>query len=333
MTIDEIINEYAREYSPYMSGLVNHLPMGQLALYKMGNDIQQVKSYSKAYVERGKIDPVKKEYNSVESIRECLGKRDQYEGCRDLMMTEMLSKGAEDLIREVVNTYPLGMSSGLFHTIIRLAYSVEGMALEPGLKEEVARALAYYVTAYRAGEKFTRKVSATEFNQEVKALFQDSHIKKLIDSQATRGKQMRALYEDQTYLEKAPLIDGNSRDKISTLLELLLPLLDQTNNIVILHCITGLHGLVVLEKSFDNFDQALDIMTACIITHLLTVKDLNIDIKQEQMPEKEWDQLIKKASRSSDVHTIKFVYSASQLYQKYQLPSLNQSAYQRIKAK
>ena len=40
MAISKIINYYGEKHRPYMGGLVNHLPMGQLAIYKMSNDLR-----------------------------------------------------------------------------------------------------------------------------------------------------------------------------------------------------------------------------------------------------------------------------------------------------
>lgn len=327
MTIANLINQYARPYSPYASGLVNHLPMGQLALYMMGKDSKEIKSYSEVYTKDGKIDEFKQEYDKVTSIEECLGKRDLYEGCLELITEEISSKGVDVLIKQVLNNYPLGMSSGLFHTTIRLAYSVQGRALDSELTEEVARALAYYVTAYRAGEEFNRKVPVDQFKQEVQALLESPHIRSIIASQPTRGKQMKALYEDSTYLKEGPLIDGSIHERVTGLLELLLPLLDKTNNIVILHCITGLQALLVLEEYFEDFSHALDIMTACIITHLFTVEDITIEKVEKSSVESSWEEIIEKASNSPDVHTIKFVYSAYELDKKYALSALKQSAF------
>lgn len=330
MTLAKIINKYARPYSPYMSGLVNHLPMGQLALYMMENDVAQIKSYSEGYIKSGKIDQIKKDYSQVNSLEECLGKRELYEGCLDHIKKEVSSKGVEKVIKTVLNNYPLGMSSGLFHTIIRLAYGAEGMELDQDLTEEVARALAYYVTAYRAGKEFRRKVPTSEFTKEVKELLESPHIIDVISSAPTRGRQIKVLYQDERYLKEAPLIEGDTEDKITGLLELLLPLLDETNNIVILHCITGLHALLVLEEYFDDFSNALDIMTACIITHLLTVEGITIEKKEKTVTDESWETITRKASNSPDVHTIKFVYSAHELYAAYELPALKKSALKRV---
>ena len=62
--------------TPYMGGLINHLPMCQMPLYQMNKDIEKIKSYSEYFVENFDIDLVKNIYSKVASLEECLGKRD-----------------------------------------------------------------------------------------------------------------------------------------------------------------------------------------------------------------------------------------------------------------
>lgn len=113
MSIGKLINEYGKEFSPYMRGLVNHLPMAQLALYQMTKDLEKVKSYTESYVKIVNIDPIKTEYSQCNSFEECLGKRELYESCLELVKKEIQEKNINEVIRYVLNTYSLGMSSGL----------------------------------------------------------------------------------------------------------------------------------------------------------------------------------------------------------------------------
>ena len=63
----------------------------------------------------------------------------------------------DEMFRFILNTYPLGISSGLFHVTIQLAYATEAVSYDDRLVEEVSRALAYYVTTYRKVVPFSRK--------------------------------------------------------------------------------------------------------------------------------------------------------------------------------
>lgn len=331
MSISKTINYYGRKHSPYMGRFVNHLPMAQLALYKMTEDMEKVKAYSEYYTSNFNIDPVKKDFPKVNTIEECLGKRNLYEPCLELIKEEIDYKGMDEVIRKVLNTYSYGMSSGLFHTIIRVSYAIEGARIDNRLVEEVSRALAYYITGYRRGKKLKGKVSKINFVYELEKLFKDPHIVDLISNKSTTGQKIKALYEDEGFLKKGFTIEGSEEEKVLGLLELLLPLFNKTNNILILHCITGLQAVFSLKEYFNDFNEVLDIMTSFIITHLFTLDSLPFDNGKEKVVERSWEDIEKKGSESLDVHTIKYTYSTRKLYDIYKLPELKQSAILRIK--
>lgn len=331
MNISEIVNDYARPYSPYMKSLVNHLPMGQLALYQMNRDFEKIKSYSEYYINKYDIDLADTKYPNANSIEDCLGKKDLYESCLDLVNEAIEEEGMDKVIRKILNSYPYGMSSGIFHTTIRLFYAVEGFKVDSGLKEEVARALAYYVTGYNEAKKFENRIKGSEFNSKMKELINDSYIKNLTESQSSMGQKMKTLYNDSKYMNKGFVIAGDEEDKIKTLLGLTLPMYDHYQSIIILHCTTGLHALIGLKDYFDDFSEALDIMTTCIITHFLTIEGLEVKGNSYAPLEKKWEEIIAKGSDSKDVHTIKYTYTCSELNKLYEIPALKISAINKMK--
>lgn len=336
MKISDLINEYGEKYSPYLGNLVNHLPMAQFALYKMTEDIGKAKSFTEAYTSRVNINPAKEEYEKVETMEESLGNRGLYEPCLDIVKNEIQEKGMEEVITYTLNLYPLGVSSGLFHTIIRVAYSLEGVELEAELIDEVARALAYYITAYREAGLLNREVSGKNIIGETKKLIKDSHIQGLLKSRETRGQKIKALYEDEEFMKEGFVIEGNEEKKLKGLLDLLLPIYINSESIVVLHCITGLHATLVLKKYYKDFPKILDILTTCILTHLLTVeelgvKDLEIETIDENIINMSWEEIYEKASKSTDVHVLKLAYTSGEFYKLYEIPLLKQVALQRIK--
>lgn len=333
MTISKVINHYGKIQSPYMGILVNHLPMGQLALYKIRPDIKGVKKYSQIYSQKHKVDPVKTQYTKINSLEECLGNRNLYESCLDIVKAKIQEEGIDNVINYVLNTYPLGISSGLFHTTIRLAYGVEGYRLEKELVDEVARALAYYITAYREAKVFTRKIDSEDFINEIIKFKNKPYIKKILDEEDSLGQRLRRFYNNKEYLEEGFVIDGTKEEKIRSLLNLLIPVYYDSRNIVILHCITGLHGIIVLKNYFNNFHDVLDILTTCIITHLKAIDNLKYGEKISDHTELSWDCIKTKASEVSDIHAIKLTYTSYELDKLYNIPELKDIALKRIKHK
>jgi hypothetical protein len=326
MTIGELIIEYGKKDSPYMGNLVNHLPMGQLALYRLSGNLDLVKDYSDYFKLKFQINQIKETTDKPDSLNACLGKRELYESCLLLIRERIKQEGKDTLVSEVLNQYPLGISSGLFHVLIRLAYAVEGAELDDKLEEEVARALAYYITAYREAGVLNRRVPVAEIFDEMNELVRHKKIRKLLDAQPSTGRQMKALYENNTFMEMGFLMEGSEDDKIKGLISLLLPVFDQSSSIVVLHCVTGLHALVNLKKYFNNFENAFDIYTTCCLAHLLTVEDLAYSKPIEESLSLNWNEMIGQCLSLTDVHTIKFTYSCHELYLRYSIEGLKRSA-------
>lgn len=328
--ISEVINMYGEKYTPYMSGLVNHLPMGQLALYKMTNNIDKVQIFTKNLVSKSKIDLVLEDYPRCRSIRHCLGKRYMYESCLDLVKKDLNHDNLEEYVAHILNTYPLGMSSGLFHTIIRMYYALEGYKIDKDLIDEVRRASAYYITAYREANLFKRKIKASHIIDEMEKLVHNERIQALIYNEPTTGKKMRALYNSIDYLQAGFVIEGSKDEKVEALLDMLLKLFINSGNIIVLHSITALQALLGLEDYYEDFSKALDILTTTIITHIMTLGDLKFDLREKDKVEFSWKYILSLGSESQNVHNIKFTYSTHELSKSYPVKNLKRATLYRI---
>ena len=317
MTIGDVINEYGQQHTPYMNQLVNHLPMGQLALYRMTGDIETVKKYSMDFCRRFHFDQVKPPEGTVSSLEACLGKREMYADCLMLIRQMVEKEGLESVVKEVLNTYIHGMSSGLFHVLIRMAYAMEGVALEKQLKEEAVRALAYYITAYREAKLLYRRILPDQVVAEMKSLEQDNKIRQILSDHDSMGRKIRGLYASEYYLDKGFVVHGDESDKVKGLLMLLVPAFKNSNHILVLHGITGLHALLVLKPYCNDFSLALDIYTTSCLTHLLTTDNLIYHGTDPVRQEQAWASLRRQGSQSKDVHTIKFTYTCSQLEEQF----------------
>lgn len=330
MKISEIINQYGEKYSPYRSGLVNHLPMAQLALYKMTGDLNKVDKFSKSHIDKSKIDPVIEVYPTCRSTRNCLGKREMYESYLYLLGKNIKEDNVETYVGEILNRYALGMSSGLFHTLIRVYYGLELYKIDPSSLDEVRRAISYYITAYREADIFKRKIRPEDILEEIEKLVANERVQALIYNEPTTGKKMRALYNSIDYLQAGFVIDGNRDEKVGALLDMLLPLFINSGSILVLHCITGLQALLGLEAYYDDFDSALDILTTSIITHIITLGDIDFKLRPRDRVEFSWNYILSIGAESPNVHNIKFAYSTHELSKYYPDENLKRAALYRI---
>lgn len=330
MSIGSIINDYGKKQSPYMGGLVNHLPMGQLAIYKMTEDLEAVKAYSEKFATTYRIDEVKTEYPKMESLEDCLGGRDLYESALDILKEEVGEEEKEKYIRDTLNRYKLGMSSGLFHVLIRLAYSVEGYEMDKELLSEVQRALSYYITAYREARVFKRKIQGQNILAEMEKLSKDENVLKTLRGKNSLGQKMKSLYEDEYYLSSGFVVEGSQEEKIESILKLAVAAYANTGSIVALHCITGTHALLVLREYYKDFSEAIDIFTTCVITHLIAGDILEYDGSYATEISLSWSEILRRGAESLDVHAVKLAYSAHELYAEYGLEELKYVAIKRI---
>lgn len=331
MTAESIINKTGEGFSPYMGDLVNHLPMAQWALYKLSGEGKSVDRFTNKYLDRININKVKEEFQEVNSLEEALGNRDLYEGTLKFLKEQVETQDIEDLTRYILNEYPLGMSSGLFHTLIRVAYGIEGYKEKSALEEELLRGLAYYITAYRGASIFKREINPNDIIKEMKALSSDLHIREILENNDTLGTTIRALYSDEEYMEKGFIIKGEENTKIKTILKVLVPLFYEKGNIVILHCITSIHALVVLKDYYDDFENAIDILISCIVTHLISTGTVEYPQIKELRTGLSWKCIVEKALKSNDVHDVKLTYSAICLDEIYDIEQLKDMAIKRIR--
>ncbi len=310
MKLSDIVNSYGEMYSPYQGNFVNHLPMGQLAIYKLTKSLDKVSSYSKMYIENADINKVSESFQEVDNLEETLGKRDLYESALNILKKEMTHDNVNYYIKKMLNEYALGMSSGLFHVLIRLAYAYEGYQIDSGYLPELRRAVAYYITAYREAGKFNRSINGKDIIDEAKNLYNNESVKKILSQKDSMGQKMKALYDDDEYMEKGFIVEGDTDKKLEAVLNLSLNAYLNSESIVALHCITGTHALIVLKEFQKDFNKNIDILTTCIITHLIASEIGEYEMPDYDFDSLTWDELHEEIEKVNDVHAVKLSYTA-----------------------
>src|SRR6056297_2971204 len=220
MGISNIVNYYGKMHTPYQGDLVNHLPMGQLAVYKLTQDLSKTKSYSELYNENKSINKVSNFFEKVNSLEKNLGERESYEPALAFLEDKMTHDNAECYIKKMLNEYAFGMSSGLFHVLIRLAYAYEGYQMDSGYLPELRRAVAYYITAYREAGKFNREIKGKNIIEEAKDLYNNKTVKNILSQKNSLGQKMKTLYQDEEYMEKGFIVEGDADKKLEAVLNL-----------------------------------------------------------------------------------------------------------------
>lgn len=321
MNIARLINEYGENYLPYSRGIVNHLPMAQMILYKNTGNLDRVEKFTRDHVKRFKLDLVKGSYPKCVSIENCLGKENKYESYLNMVEEEVDGRNLEKYIRDILNTYDLGISSGIFHPLLRVKHALDGYKIDKRLIDEVKRAATFYITSYKGADIFKTNTNGKDIIQSIEKLRCNKRIKKLIMNQETIDGKIQALYKDPEYLQTEMLVYGDKDKKVKILLDILLPLFINSGNLIVLHCITALEALISLEKYYNDFDRTLDIFTTSVITHIMTLNKIDFTLKQSNSVEFSWDYLLDLGTESRDVHNIEFTSSCYEIFKKY--PDIN----------
>jgi hypothetical protein len=317
MKISDIVNSYGEKHTPYQGNLVNHLPMGQLAVFQLTEDLEKTKSYSELYIENRDINKVSEFFDKVENYENALGERNHYESVLSLLEEEITHNNVYYFIEKMLNDYPLGMSSGLFHVLIRLAYAYEGYEVDRDYLPEVRRAVAYYITAFRKAAQFNRKVIGSDIIKEATELYNNAYVQNILSEKSSLGQKMKALYENEEYMENGFVIDGSEDEKLKAVLNISLNAYLNSGSIVALHCITGTHALIVLKEFQNNFNNNIDILTTCIITHLIAAELGNYEAPNFKLDGLTWNDLNYKIEEEKDVHAVKLDYTAQVLNNLY----------------
>lgn len=332
MDIGCIINEYAEGYSPYVGKLVNHLPMSQWAIFKITNNPSKVQEYTDRYVKEFDLEHLE-DLNTNEKIEDtidtCLGNREKYEECLYLIKKMCEYKDIKVLSKEILNEYDLGLSSGLYHPLIRLAYALEGYKTYSEMEEEVQRSLAYYIISYRESIIFKKKYD--DYSCEViDNIYEDGKLINTIKQEKTLGKRIKALYSSKYYRDNGFIVEGTPREKIYKTLIFFSKLQTKTNSVILSHCITGMHALSLLEKYFDDFDRAVDIAITSMLSHIAAADIKYIPIDDDNYLVS-WDYIMSRAEDTKDPHDLKLVYAIYELDKKYMVPELRPIVYRRLR--
>ena len=287
MNIKKTINSYAL-YSPeYGGGLTNHLPMVQFALYRMGASKSRIIKYSNEYLLEKGIKKAEKSDVNINSIEDELCVEKSYLNYVDYYKNKADFEGIDPIIAGVLNKLYGGLSSALFHGIIRVSYSLQSQN-----EDEIYRALAYYSSVYEAVPFTRRKIDIAILNDEIQNILTHKS-------------------SDYFYL----------KGEIA-LLESLVELYIRSGSFVVLHCITGYHALMNLKEYYDDFNEVFDRFTVCVQKTLLRVtldsfKKVSITRKHES-----WEEILNIACSVNHSHTIKFIYSCFELSKQFNISQL-----------
>jgi hypothetical protein len=131
----------SRSHAPlYGNRLANHLPMALLALDRLGADGDTLRRFADGYAQRLLPAPP---CASALDPHDYLGSSGDYPRFLRFFQERIREAGVEAVLHDWVPVLMPGLAASAFHGMIRLAY-----AIESGLEDEIALALAYWASEY-----------------------------------------------------------------------------------------------------------------------------------------------------------------------------------------
>jgi hypothetical protein len=131
----------SRRHAPlYGNRLANHLPMALLALDRLGADAATLRRFADGYA--GKLLPAAASGSAIDP-HDVLGSSGDYPRFVLFFQDRIREAGVDAVLRDWVPVLMPGLAASAFHAMIRLAYAIEG-----GLDDEIALALAFWASEY-----------------------------------------------------------------------------------------------------------------------------------------------------------------------------------------
>jgi hypothetical protein len=302
----------SREYAPlYGNRLANHLPMALLALDRLGADAQAMRRFADGYARRllpaaaaaSELDPHDYLGSSGDEPRFVLFFQDR-----------IREAGMEAVLRDWVPVLMPGLAASAFHALIRLAYAIEG-----GLEDEVALALAYWASEYASLPLSLEPAegSLDEIAGRLRARVADH-----VFGPGIIIDKMLEIAWDPSLTGMA--VQPSAAPTLPEIARFALQAYWRREDFTLLHIVTGCHAFRIVQRyANDKALAARYLWQAALAAWLTVVATDNSaaasgeEAGAEHGPQPGEEAIAARAVLSSDDHVIKFCYSALCEYREY----------------
>ncbi|WP_305462343.1 questin oxidase family protein [Photobacterium leiognathi] len=301
---NELISTGLKFQPTYQKGLTNHLPMTLVALDQMGAEDERLLGFYHQYITQlenvARNDAFLSQANKIEQL--------------------IKRSGIDATLQQYLPKLIASFASQAFHCLIRLAYAVKSQ--QP---REIAYSLAYWEQNYRP----LAPLATTDSYNAAEQLKQLTQVLSTASFHADNiSERINEVAKHPNYLKLAAVPCDIT---LESALQLIIKQYKTTNDFTLLHGITALHAFIELSPYFSDQTTALHwfwqsytaaFATAC---HVFNHKS-----SQTSAPHLSWLETLSRGSLSHNDHTIKLIYSCSEIYKRYPFAELKQIAHQRI---
>jgi hypothetical protein len=302
--------QQSRHHAPlYGDRLANHLPMALLALDRLGADAETMRRFADRYA--SKLLPATSA-SSGRDPHDVLGSTGDYPRFVTFFEDRIREAGADAVLRDWVPVLMPGLAASAFHAMIRLAYAIEG-----GLDDEIARALAYWASEYaplplslEPGEGSLDEIAARLLDRVADHVFRPGII---ID------KMLEIAWDPAL---AGPVVQPLAAPSLREIARFVLRVYAGREDFTLLHLVTGCHAFRIVQRYASDTALARRYLWQAVLAGWLTVvagakNGMQADLDSVDVRE---DAIAARAILSSDDHVIKLCYSALCEYREYDDP-------------
>lgn len=278
----------------YGDRLANHLPMGLIALDKLGATATDLTRFFEK--ESAKLEPI----DSVHAYRKDQVTADEFRELASQCHQDLVRDGVGQVLRSWLPQLAPGIGASAFHALIRLAYAIESEN-----KMEIAFALAYW------------KIEFLELNLPAERVPHSPMeiAQRLIEPTKVYLTDEGIIVDKMKRIAGCPGLAEERIQPVTLSLDALahfaLIAYSRKDDFTLLHLLTATHAFRQLLPYFVERDLALRYFwQAVLVAFLTTDHSAKLDMQPGQ-EEFTWRQAKSLAVASPDVHTIKLTYSAS----------------------
>lgn len=314
-------------YSPvFGNGFANHVSMGLVAIRRLGGDDKRLDEFTEKSSAR--LEPITDSLTEIgrDNFESQMGNISAFPSYLKYFKNHHKQSGlkeCDDIIRKYLPIIIPGLAGGAFHPLIRLAYAVEQKN-----NDDILFSLAYFAASNGRLGNLPQGGDAEFDPYAILKTIRSDSIMRLTDksghiydhlknSAAIAGfdRHVSGLQLDETHL---PII-------AKSVLDIYLA----KENIATLHGVTGTHAFRVLLPYMTDSKEALIYLWQAVAALYVANDAPELTVPQAGTVNS-WDEISSEALVSSDVHTIKFIYSSIEEDRLYNNPSYKIAASRRL---
>ncbi len=295
----------------------NHVSMTLIALYGLGAEPEQMKTYYSSK-EKNLSDSIKKDIIDIndENWQQFLSAPESRSYIR-FFIDKIDTKSVDSMLRTYLPKLISGLAAHAYHPLIRLAYGID-------IKndKEVAFAMAYFASTYHQGPTAVIDGMPRNLSETLNKLTCDESLKKVVLTGSNIIERIGQIFSNKAFLDILEPLKLDEIDPMKTVSGVMLKTFEKIHHFTLLHGITSCHAMRIILPFLSDQKKAVTEYSYSLFAAYLTVLLMKKEANNKPLPQNNTEEgvLKTKAISSMNEHTIKLTYTCFKEYEIYKRP-------------